>query len=174
MDTTKQPTDMGRMIFFISIAVLASTIISSATIQYGELTGNTLSQVNKSDKMTYVVQYKANDAMQHVPYNKFKRWYSVPNTDVTTDPYHDYRWPPVCQGGEHWLRFCFADQRSMSMLLPIVKQTIVLWTPAMEASHFKIWPDPACHDQIACLCNHVDHNGLAVSDDTLTIWVRFP
>ncbi|KAK4543145.1 hypothetical protein LTR36_005923 [Oleoguttula mirabilis] len=76
---------------------------------------------------------------------------------------------PACAGSpiahERWLRYCFADERSATTLLPTVVHAIARWWPASLYSAFKIQPDLGCRGDYRCICGpHTSADALRIQD----------
>ncbi|KAK5121987.1 hypothetical protein LTR85_004559 [Meristemomyces frigidus] len=95
--------------------------------------------------------------------NLSKRWMSIPLA-VPQGNYANIRrpWPtmasvyPGCANSpiahEHWLRYCFVDERSANTLLLVVVHAIARWWPASMYSLLKIQPDWGCRGDYRCVC----------------------
>ncbi|KAK3710594.1 hypothetical protein LTR37_010221 [Vermiconidia calcicola] len=155
------------------ILLLSMAVRTTGTVHYHPFVNdehnNTYSAIGPSRK--FVKESKSTPVMP----NNMKRYYSVqqiPGGGVT-DPNDriGWPWPPVCEGGLSWLRFCFADFDTANHLVDILTEAIARWSAAYVGSSFRIQPDPACEGNYWCICSDLPNaNGKTVSTDSLIIW----
>ena len=158
---------MAKTVFIISTCMLILSLLGYATIQYDPFPSDPGRSLAESVDETKGNLTESNS--KEIP----KRWYGVPplpNGALDPNPHFAYPWPVICPG-KQWIRYCFKDQRSMDMLMPVLREAILRWTPAFQHSSLRIQPDLGCNGVYECLCSHVGNNGERVNVDSVVISV---